>query len=144
MPDIVISASVGRSWPWLFTELLRASGRFSLSAPPNKAPACVRLVYGMSGALLGLCFGAFFIWLLLGRYSLGRLHRRRASAARREHICDSMTPTTLPAGSPANPTADVRLIGDRSLARLKNSVELGPVGDVVKKTDVVPTGATKP
>ncbi len=26
------------------------------------------------------------------------------------------------------------------LARLKNSVELGPVGDVVKKTDVMPTG----
>src|SRR5205823_3534435 len=26
------------------------------------------------------------------------------------------------------------------LARLKNSVEMGPVGDVVKKADVVPTG----
>ena len=26
------------------------------------------------------------------------------------------------------------------LARLKNSVELGPVGDVVKKTDAMPAG----
>jgi hypothetical protein len=101
----------------------------------------VRLFYGAGGAALGLFFGAFLVWLVVvGVRSIGA-------------VADAKVREQSSSASAAQPQAihavDVRrgLLNEpneesapllSSLARLKNSLEMGVIGDAVKRTDVVP------
>lgn len=102
-----------------------------------------RVLCGLGGAVFGLFFGSLLVWVVVvGVRSLGSVadaHVRQQSA-------------NQPAAAPARTlhAVDVRrrLAGQEtedpsnvmtSLVRLKNSLELGSVGDVVKKTDVMPS-----
>jgi hypothetical protein len=93
----------------------------------------VRLVYGLSGAATGIVFGLFFIWLILvGIRSVGAIADAQVQARPR-----SEPPATKPSGE--RPLTLENFDADALtsfLARLKNSVELGSVGDVLKKSDV--------
>ena len=125
-------------------QLLRASGRFFLSGPRSKVPATARLVYGLSGALLGLCFGAFFVWLvLIGIRSVGSIADAQVQARPKPEVGQNTDRrpghSPLTDQTPATANLDMDSV-TTLLARLKNSVEMGPVGDVVKKTDAMPTG----
>jgi hypothetical protein len=102
-----------------------------------------RLLCGLGGAFFGLFFGAFMVWMVIfGIRSLGAIadaHVRQQAAAQ-----------ATPESNGTLHAVDVRrrLAGEipednssvmTSLARLKNSLELGGVGDLVKKGDVVPS-----
>jgi hypothetical protein len=104
----------------------------------------VRTLYGASGAVLGLFFGLFLVWLaIVAVRSLGAV----ADAQVRQ------LPATQAGSAPARPlhAVDVRngLLNEpsestpllASLARMKNSLELGSIGSAVKKADVVPSSA---
>jgi hypothetical protein len=102
-----------------------------------------RLLCGLGGAFFGLFFGAFMVWVVVvGVRSLGSI----ADAQVRQQ---SANQTAVESNGTLH-AVDVRrrLAGEipednssvmTSLARLKNSLELGSVGDLVKKTDVVPS-----
>jgi hypothetical protein len=106
---------------------------FKRTAQHSSAP--VRLVYGLSGALTGVGFGLFFIWLILvGIRSVGSIADAKVQARPRTNA------------QPPSPGADRSLALENLdansltsfLARLKNSVELGSVGDLLKKADLTP------
>ncbi len=102
----------------------------------------VRFLYGSAGAVLGFFFGAFLIWLLVvGVRSVGAVADARVRGQRGDvttlpqpralHVVD-VRPRPLNESSEELP----QLI--TSLARLRNSLEMGVIGDAVKKTDIIP------
>jgi colicin V production protein len=144
VPDIVLSALGGAILALLVYAVVASLGRVLFKRTAQHSSSLVRFAYGLSGALVGLFFGAFVIWLVLvGIRSVGSIADAQVQAR----------PKTDVRKNPSGPSAQSRLPDDASprtdfdadslmtlLARLKNSVELGPVGDVVKKTDVMPAG----
>ena len=105
----------------------------------QQSAGAVRLVYGLSGALVGLLFGAFFIWLLLiGIRSIGSIAEAQVQAkpAGKDQSCRAIRRQMIGAPSTGLDPDSLTLL----LARLKNSVEMGAVGDFIKKADVMPTG----
>jgi uncharacterized membrane protein required for colicin V production len=98
-----------------------------------------RVLCGLGGAVFGLFFGSLLVWMVVvGVRSLGSIadaHVRQQSvnpvAAGPLHAVDVRR--RLSGEGTENPSSVMA-----SLVRLKNSLELGSVGDLVKRTDVVP------
>ncbi|HMG05415.1 MAG TPA: CvpA family protein [Chthoniobacterales bacterium] len=144
MPDIVLSALGGAILALLVYAMVASLGTILFKRTAQHSSGVVRLTYGLSGAVVGLFFGAFFIWLVLvGIRSVGSIADAQVQARPKiEAIRNSSAPSAqsrLPDDAPPQPDLNADSLMTL-LARLKNSVELGPVGDVVKKTDALPTG----
>lgn len=140
-PDFVISMIGGALLAIVVYGVIASLGSILFKRTAQQSSGAVRLVYGLSGALVGLCFGAFFLWLILvGIRSIGSVAEAQVRARPQIDI------TKGPAARSLNPRLEeppsVRDFDADSVAafvaRLKNSVELGAVGDVIKKTDVTP------
>jgi membrane protein required for colicin V production len=129
MPDIVISALAGVILAVIVYAIIASLGTILFKRTAQQSTGAVRLVYGLSGALIGICFGAFFLWLLLvGIRSAGSIADAQVQA-------QASQPRAAPPEPNLGPDSLMRLV-----ARLKNSVELGTVGDVVRRTEAMPTG----
>ncbi len=143
-PDFIISPLGGAILALVVYSMITMSGRILFRPTREQESAAVRLVYGFSGAFVGIIFGLFFMWLLLvGLRSVGsvadaQLHARVTDQPPIAQRADS--PLRVPRAVRPPPKDDSTALATL-LARLKNSVELGRVGDVVKKTDVLPGGA---
>lgn len=129
MPDIVISVVAGAILAVTVYAIIASLGTILFKRTAQQSTGVVRLVYGLSGALVGLCFGAFFLWLLLvGIRTAGSIADAQVQAQSSQPHRVSPEP---------NLDADSLM---KLVARLKNSVELGTAGDVVKRTGAMPTG----
>ncbi len=98
--------------------------------------AFVRLMYGVTGATLGLLFGAFLVWVMIvGVRSVGAIAdahvQEQAARSTVVHAVDVRRGLT---GAANEGSSELMT----SLARLKNSLEMGVIGDAVKKADVLP------
>jgi hypothetical protein len=143
IPDFVISTIGGALLALIVYSVISALGRILFKRTGQQASGIVRWIYGAAGAFIGFFFGAFLLWLLVvGIRSLGAIAEAQVNSG---------APANLPrfaeragrAGSPVRHTATA--VPDEnslvmSLARLKKSIELGSVGDLVKQTDILPTG----
>ncbi|MFN2476743.1 MAG: hypothetical protein ABR526_10445 [Chthoniobacterales bacterium] len=143
VPDFVISTIGGAILALVVYSVISTLGRILFKRTGQQESGIVRWIYGAAGAFVGLFFGAFLLWLLVvGIRSLGSIAEAQVNSG---------VPGNLPrfaeragrAGAPAHRT--VTAVPDEnslvmSLARLKKSIELGSVGDVVKQTDVLPAG----
>jgi len=128
MPDIIISVLAGMILAVTVYAVIASLGTILFKRTAQQSTGMVRLIYGLSGALIGICFGAFFIWLLLvGIRTAGSIADAQVQAQ-----------SSQPRASP-EPNLDADSLM-RLVARLKNSVELGPAGEVVKRTNAMPTG----
>ena len=140
MPDIVLSALAGAILALLVYATVAGLGSILFKRTAQQGSGAVRLLYGLTGAFVGLLFGAFFIWLLLiGIRSLGSIAEAQVQA---RPVRDPDNSTRQYSSADRAPSA-VRLDPDSLtllLARLKNSVELGTAGDFIKKTDAMPDG----
>lgn len=140
MPDVVISALGGAILAVTVYGIIASLGTILFKRTAQQSFATVRLVYGLSGALLGICFGAFFVWLLLiGVRSVGSIADAQVHARPKPELSRRPGQSPLSEQTPSVGNFDIESV-TTLLARLKNSIEMGPVGDVVKKTDAMPTG----
>jgi Colicin V production protein len=134
-PDFILSMIGGAIVALVVYGLIATLGSILFKRTAQHSSSGVRLVYGLSGALTGIVFGLFFLWLILvGIRSLGAIADAQVQAHPR-------TDTPPPRSRTDNSRALENLDADSLtsfLARLKNSVELGSVGDLLKKTDVTP------
>lgn len=135
-PDFIVSMIGGALLALVVYGVIASLGSLLFKRTAQHPSGSVRLIYGFSGALTGIVFGLFFIWLILvGIRSVGSIADAQVQAQPRVQR------------NPAPPQRDEKSFPLENidadsltafLARLKNSVELGKLGDVVKQTDVTP------
>jgi uncharacterized membrane protein required for colicin V production len=141
MPDIVLSIVAGAVLALVIYVLVTSMGMVLFKRTGQQGSQMVRLIYGFAGAVVGLMVGAFVLWLIVASVravgtladaqvriqtvspEAGQSATLRALEVRRRFLSEPNP------GSTALAT---------SLARLKNSLELGRLGDGVKKTDPIP------
>jgi uncharacterized membrane protein required for colicin V production len=144
LPDVVMSILAGAVLALVIYAVINSLGTILFRRTSQHQSAFVRLLYGLGGAAFGLFFGGFLVWLIVvGIRSLGSV----ADVQVREEATDTSTSSgrTLHAVdlrrgvlSESNEEPASLL---SSLARLKNSLEMGTFGAAVKKADMVPTNA---
>jgi Colicin V production protein len=135
-PDFIVSMIGGALLALVVYGVIASLGSVLFKRTAQHPSGSVRLIYGFSGALTGMVFGLFFIWLILvGIRSVGSIADAQVQAQPRVER-NSAPPQRDEKSFPLeNIDADSLTA---FLARLKNSVELGKLGDVVKQTDVTP------
>jgi uncharacterized membrane protein required for colicin V production len=145
IPDVVLSILAGAVLALIIYAVVNSLGTILFRRTSQHQSALVRLLCGFGGAVFGLFFGALLVWLIVvGIRSLGSV----ADVQVREQASNE---TSVAPGRTLH-AVDVRrgVLSEsneepasllRSLARLKNSVEMGTFGEAVKKADVVPTNA---
>ena len=135
-PDFILSMIGGALLAIVVYGVIASLGSLLFKRTSQHPAGAIRLVYGFSGALTGIVFGLFFIWLILvGIRSVGSIADAQIQAhplAENKPVASSRDEKPI---SLENFDADSLT---SFLARLKNSVELGRLGDVVKQTDVTP------
>jgi len=134
-PDFILSLVGGAVLALIIYGLIATLGSILFKRTAQHSSGTVRLVYGFSGALTGIVFGLFFIWMILvGIRSVGAIADAQVEAHPRV--------SPQPPASRADPSRPLENLDADSLtsflSRLKNSVELGSTGDLLKKTDVTP------
>ena len=137
MPDALLSIVAGAAFALIIYVVINGIGSALFRRTNQHDSLVVRLLYGSTGALLGVFFGAFLVWLIVvGVRSVGavadaEVREQQASDANVVHAVDVRRRFLGEANEDQAPLTT-------SLARLKNSLEMGVIGDAVKKTDVVP------
>jgi hypothetical protein len=140
-PDFLISLLGGALLAMIVYGVISSLGSILFKRTAQQSSGTVRFAFGLSGALVGLCFGAFFLWLILvGIRSVGSIAEAQVQARPRVEV--SKGPSARAHNPRLEDPAPLRNLDADSVAalvaRLKNSVELGTVGDIIKKTDVTP------
>jgi hypothetical protein len=141
MPDPVLSILCGVILAFAVYALVSGVGAILFKRTTQQESGLVRFIYGFAGAIVGLFFGLFLLWLTvasvraIGALAEGQAASRAGAAA---HGAQDATSHALSVrrrflsesddGMPALAT---------SLARLKNSLELGVFGSVLKNIDPI-------
>ena len=143
VPDFALSAIGGAILATIVYFVINTVGTILFKRTDQQSSGGVRVVWGISGAALGFVFGLFFIWIMIiGIRMIGAVAEAQINARAPERIEPLIErPLTPRAQARRTPTE----VPDQnsltfSLARLKKSVELGAMGEVVKQADVVPAG----
>src|SRR6266581_3513520 len=136
MPDVLLSIFAGAIFALIIYVVISGIGSALFRKTSQHDSMIVRLLYGSTGALLGIFFGLFLVWLIVVAVrSVGSV----ADAQVREQASDSSVLHAVDVrrrilGEPSEDEAPLTT----SLARLKNSLEMGVIGNALKKVDVVP------
>ena len=142
LPDRIAAIIVGVALALLVYVVINAFGNVLFKRTRQYESATARFLCGFGGAVLGLFFGTFIVWLVVvGVRSLGaiadaniREQSGNSSAAAPARTLHAVDVRRRLAGEADEPSTSVMA----SLARLRNSLELGSMGELVKRTDVVP------
>jgi len=141
LPDFVLSTLVGAALALIVYAVVNGLGTILFRRTSQHDSLVIRLFYGSGGAVLGFFFGAFLVWLVVvGVRSIGAV--AEAGVRKQASIPGVLQPQAIHAvdirrarlSEPAQESAPLLT----SLTRLKNSLEMGVIGDAVKRTDVVP------
>ena len=136
MPDALLSVGAGVIFALMVYTAISGTGSALFRRTDQHESFVIRLLYGSTGAMLGAFFGLFLVWLMIvGIRSIGSV----ANAEVREQANDSSVVHAVDVrrrtlGEPSEDEAPLTT----SLARLKNSLEMGVIGNTVRKVDVVP------
>lgn len=131
LPDLFISVLAGAILALAIYAAVNLLGALLFKRTGQQPAGLFRLFYGLCGAGLGIFFGLFSVWLVVvGIRSLGAIANAELHSQAPPHaqLTAQRTPT--------QPNESNPLI--HTLARLNNSIELGPLGKTVKAVDVVP------
>ncbi|HZR05167.1 MAG TPA: CvpA family protein [Candidatus Udaeobacter sp.] len=141
MPDPVLSILCGAILAFAVYALVSGIGAILFKRTTQQESGLVRLIYGIAGAIVGLFFGLFLLWLTVSSVrAIGALAEGQATnrASARPHDERDATSHALNVRRRFLSESDERMPAlATSLARLKNSLELGPLGSVLKNTDPI-------
>jgi hypothetical protein len=140
MPDIVLSILAGAVLALVIYALVTSLGMVLFKRTGQENSQRVHLIYAFAGAIVGLFFGAFALWLIVASVrAIGAVADAQIRSQARSEAGQSATLHALDVQrrflSEPNPRSAALTT---SLARLKNSLELGLLGTAVKQTDPVP------
>jgi len=144
LPDPILTLIAGAVLGAIVFAILNALGPILFKRTKDHQSPVVRLVWGISGGLLGILLGLFTIWLV---FAGARLAGSVAEAqVRSQHAITTgiLQPVwnrplqihdTEPSARDQPPTPLMT-----TLAELKNSLEAGPIGETLKNVDPLPQG----
>ena len=136
MPDALLSIMAGAIFALVIYAIVSGIGSALFRRTDQHDSLIIRLLYGSTGAVLGAFFGCFAVWLMVVAIrSVGSV----ANAEVQEQANDSTVVHAVDMRRRifAEPGEDEAPL-TTSLARLKNSLEMGVIGNMVKKADIVP------
>jgi len=136
MPDVLLSIFAGAIFAFIVYAVISGTGSALFRRTDQHDSLFIRLLYGSTGAVLGAFFGLFLVWMIVVAIrSVGSV----ANAEVREQANDTSVLHAVDVRRRllAGPSEDEAPL-TTSLARLKNSIEMGVIGNTVKKFDVVP------
>jgi uncharacterized membrane protein required for colicin V production len=141
IPDPVLSILCGAILAFAAYMVVSGIGAILFKRTAQQESGLLHLVYGFAGAILGLFFGLFLLWLTVlsvravGALAEGQARSRSGAAA---HGAQDATSRALDVRRRfLSESEDGMRTLAISLARLKNSLELGLLGSVLKNTDPV-------
>jgi uncharacterized membrane protein required for colicin V production len=142
IPDFAMSILAGAIFAVVIYAIITGLGTIMFRRTRQHESAFVRLLCGLNGAILGIFFGAFLVWLIVvGVRAVGSLAEAPAQqqAAKESKTAPghALHAVDVRRGTLNEPSEQASVL--TSLARLKNSLEMGAVGDIVKRADVVST-----
>lgn len=136
LPDALLSIFAGAIFAIIIYAIISGIGSALFRRTNQHESLVVRLIYGSTGALLGVFFGCFFVWLtVVAIRSIGSVANAEVVEQAKDSSVLHAVDMRRRAFGEAN---DEEAPLTTSLARLKNSVEMGVIGSAVKKVDVVP------
>jgi Colicin V production protein len=146
MPDAVLSLIGGGILAFLVYAVISTLGTVLFRRTSQHQPAAVRIVCGSSGALLGIFFGLFFIWLVFAGIRLvGSVAAAEMEAGgirsnemimpiwNRPLQIKRETDSVSERGRP-RPNDELAAV----LAQMKRSLEKGTVGETLQQADPLP------
>jgi membrane protein required for colicin V production len=140
LPDFVLSILAGAVLALVIYALVTSIGMILFKRTGKQNSRLFRLAYGFAGAIVGLFFGAFVLWMVVvsvraigtvadaqvrsraSSFDVGHSGRIDALEARERFLSNEESATLA-----------------TSLARLRNSLEIGPLGNAIKEMDPVPS-----
>jgi hypothetical protein len=141
MPDFVLSALGGAILALAAYAMVSCMGGILLKRTGEQQSRLVQLIYGIAGAIVGLFFGVFALWLIVvsvravGTVADAQVRNRSVAV----HTAPDATSHSLEIQRRVLGNGDeASAVFPASLARLKNSLELGAFGNVIKQADPVP------
>ena len=136
MPDAILAIVAGAVFGLIVYAVISGIGSALFRRTSQHGSLFVRILYGSGGAVLGAFFGLFLAWLMIVAVrSIGSV----ANAEVREQANDTSVLHAVDVRRRAFGEANEdEAPFTTSLARLKNSLEMGIIGDAVKKVDFVP------
>lgn len=135
LPDSLLSILAGALFALIIYAVISGTGSALFRRTDQHDSLLVRLLYGSTGAVLGAFFGLFLVWMIVvGVRSIGSV----ANAEVREQANDSSVVHAVDVRRRIFAERENEAPLTTSLARLKNSLEMGVIGNVVKKADIVP------
>jgi hypothetical protein len=141
MPDIVLSILAGAVLALVIYALVTSMGMVLFKRTGQQNSQQVHLIYGLAGAIVGLFFGAFALWLIVASV------RAVGAVADAQVRSQARFPEAGQSATLRAPDVRRRFLSEpnggstalaTSLVRLKNSLELGLLGNAVKQTGPVP------
>jgi len=141
MPDPVLSILCGAILALVAYALVSGVGAILFKRTFQQESGLLYLIYGFAGAILGLFFGVFLLWLTVASVrAVGALAEGQARSRSRgeAHGAQDATSRALDVRRRFLSESDVGVpVLATSLARLKNSLELGLLGSVFKNSDPI-------
>ncbi|MEP7071891.1 MAG: CvpA family protein [Verrucomicrobiota bacterium] len=136
LPDPILSIAAGSFLAALIYASVNGLGALLFKRTALQAARPLRLFYGVTGGLLGIVFGAFFVWLAFtGVRFLGSI----AQSQVRAHDETTKVPESSMERPPAPAVTPNPLVS--TLAQLKASLETGAVGEGLRRADPMPARA---
>jgi len=141
MPDPVLSILCGAILAFAAYALVSGVGAILFKRTAQQESGLIRLIYGSAGAILGLFFGLFLLWVTVASVrTVGALAEGQAGGRSGAATHGARDPTSRALEVRRrflSESEDRTQTLAKSLARLKNSLELGLLGTALKNTDPV-------
>src|SRR5262249_26445050 len=141
MPDSVLSILCGAILAFAAYALVSGVGVILFKRTAQQESGLVRLIYGLLGATVGFFFGLFVLWLTVASVrAVGALAEGQTRSRSGAAVYGAQDPTSHALDVRRrylSQSDDSAAAFATSLARLKNSLELGSLGSVLKNTDPI-------
>jgi Colicin V production protein len=134
LPDPILAALGGAILAFILFAAINLIGAFLLKKTAQQPSRVIRLIWGFSGALLGILLGVFTLWItftgirMVGSVAQARLHSQNPPAV------------GLPPNEAIAPAASVAPAGPlmTMLSDMKSALEAGHIGEAVRAVDPLP------
>jgi colicin V production protein len=135
LPDPILAAIGGAILAFILFAAINLIGAFLFKKTAQQPSPAMRLIWGITGALLGILLGVFTLWLTFtGIRMVGSIAQARLHTPNPPGVTARPNGTVDPAASlpPPNPLMTM-------LADMKSSLESGHVGAAVRAADPLPS-----